>query len=418
MSEQLRAAFETLMSEMEEPPAWTDLEDHTGVTSPPKRRPRGPIVAVSAAVVTLIVIGLVGFINDGPTQGPAEALQWSERESWPLELRSDFAQVWTGSEFIVWGGLREDTSLSFASGARYDPEQDRWSALAASPLAPRSEPVAVWTGAEVIYWAGYAGDGDEPETVVPLTDGAAYNPDSDTWRTISPSPLEGAHPYSAVWTGDSMVVVGPAEDDVARYDPILDAWTPLPSRPPLSVDDPFWISMFWTGNEVVVAYSDTGTTDVMVYTPGDMTWRVMPPSPFTSMDLPVSAGSAVQALSDTTLWLLGFAPSTSGLVGVDINTEDWVVSQPLPAGSSCSTTQSLLATPKGLMVESCGVAKILRPDGTWEGFPTLPRTLPKIPGPQPILAGQRLILLEAGIEPGAANFPAGADPHLWVLDDH
>lgn len=73
---------------------------------------------------------------------------------------------------------------------------------------------------------------------------------------------------------------------------------------------------------------------------------------------------------------------------------------------------------KSVTVESCGVAKILRPDGTWKGFPTLPRTLPKIPGPQPILANQRLILLEAGIEPGAANFPSGADPHLWVLDDH
>lgn len=416
MSEQLRAAFETLMSEMDEPPAWSDLEAQTMPTSPPKKQLRGPIVAVSAAVVTLIVIGVVGLINGGTTQQPVGSLQWSEREHWPLELRSDFSQVWTGSELIMWGGLREDTSISFANGARYNMELDRWTALAASPLASRSEPVAVWTGEEVIYWGGYAGDGDEPETVVPLADGAAYNPQSDAWRSISPGPLERARPYSGVWTGDSMVVIGPEEDDVASYDPILDSWTPLPSRPPLSVDAPFWISVFWTGDEIVVAYSDTGHTDVVVYTPDKMTWRVMPPSPFTSMDLPVSAGSAVQALSDNTLWLLGFAPSDSGLVGVDINTEKWVVSQPLPTGASCSTTQSLLTTPQGVMVESCGVSKILNSDGTWEDFPTPPRTLPKSPGPQPILAGQSLILVEAGIEPGSTNFPDGADPHLWVLD--
>ena len=64
---------------------------------------------------------------------------------------------------------------------------------------------AVWTGDEMIVWGWVHGTtGEENEA-------AAYDPATDTWRTLPPAPLPPARPcecnggQSAVWTGDRML---------------------------------------------------------------------------------------------------------------------------------------------------------------------------------------------------------------------
>ena len=79
---------------------------------------------------------------------------------------------------------------------------------------------AVWTGEEMIVWGG----GDSGTDY-----GARYDPVLDTW---TPTSQEGECPtsrmqHAAVWTGTEMIVWGGGvglKDTGGRYDPVLDSW--------------------------------------------------------------------------------------------------------------------------------------------------------------------------------------------------
>jgi hypothetical protein len=74
--------------------------------------------------------------------------------------------------------------------------------------------------------------------VVLAQNAAAYDPVSDSWRTLAVPPF-GAHQLPAWWTGDSIVVAGvgygPKFDRVARYDPAADRWTMVDVGPSAAV---------------------------------------------------------------------------------------------------------------------------------------------------------------------------------------
>lgn len=82
---------------------------------------------------------------------------------------------------------------------------DEWTRTAPSPLSPRNAAKSVWTGTEVIVFGGttqpecpmcdYAAYGDT------LYDGAAYDPATDTWRTIADLPSEASYIGNAVSVG-------------------------------------------------------------------------------------------------------------------------------------------------------------------------------------------------------------------------
>src|SRR5437868_1353748 len=81
--------------------------------------------------------------------------------------------VWTGKEFIIWGGF--DGSL-LGDGARYDPILDRWRPVHTDGApAGRHTRAYVWTGIEMIVWSGTTG----------TTDGARYNPERDSWSPMT-----------------------------------------------------------------------------------------------------------------------------------------------------------------------------------------------------------------------------------------
>ncbi len=85
----------------------------------------------------------------------------------------------------------------------------------------------------MIVWGGSKGPGDGIQI---LTDGAAYNPASNTWRPISsagaPSPR---YQHFATWTGSQMLIWGGVQvydgwktaPGGAGYDPVTDTWTPI-----------------------------------------------------------------------------------------------------------------------------------------------------------------------------------------------
>jgi Kelch motif protein len=89
--------------------------------------------------------------------------------------RAGFAAVWTGHQVLVWGGWTGtfESRRIPPHGLAYDPAANQWSALPMAPLGGRSEPAAAWTGSQMVVWGGMRWG---PLKYIYFTDGAAYRP--------------------------------------------------------------------------------------------------------------------------------------------------------------------------------------------------------------------------------------------------
>lgn len=237
-----------------------------------RRRIRRTALACGAgAAVVAVVAGGVALRGDdsertvaeSPDTVPAEP-GWSEIDPGPLDGRAEAAVVWTGSEVIVWGGhgleitttAQGNPSFDYTGdvrvvGAAYDPATDTWRTLAGAPIDARVGAAAVWTGSEMVVWGGLTPD---RERVGP--DGAAYDPDTDTWRAIAPAPLSTRVPAAHAWTGTEMIVWGiggrgTALADGAAYNPDTDTWRAIVPAP-LTLN---LASAAWAGDEMVIVGS-------------------------------------------------------------------------------------------------------------------------------------------------------------------
>jgi N-acetylneuraminic acid mutarotase len=225
--------------------------------------------------------------------------RWHPMERTGIGDRYGHTAVWTGEEMIVWGGFSGSVGLGRpgelrADGAVYDPRSTTWRVISPAPLAPRSGHVAVWTGEEMIVWGGSRPHGPlrgERERL--LYDGAAYDPQSDTWRRLAPTRLlaalvpvlpSGVEPdLNAVWTGDAMLIWGP--NGGAGYDPEHNRWERIPT-PPADFGVTFdGSTAVWTGDQMIVwggvnAFegSDFFATGA-AYDPEQKRWTQLPEAP-------------------------------------------------------------------------------------------------------------------------------------------
>lgn len=177
--------------------------------------------------------------------------------------------VWTGEELIVWG----------SPAAAYRPSDRSWRSLPTAPIADRHAPVMVWTGEEVVFWGGGAPDRADQ----PFADGAAYNPQSNSWRVIAPSPLAARTGAMADVVGDKIVVWGGVttccpvdsvihDPSAARYEPATDGWSRLAPVPqPWSGDDGPAVTMADEDEMYVFRRQQLG-----VYDPAEDEWRDLP----------------------------------------------------------------------------------------------------------------------------------------------
>ena len=118
-----------------------------------------------------------------------------------------YAAAWTGRQMLVWGPF---DALS------YDPATNIWRTLPRPPT--NAGRLAVWTGKELVGWGGgCCGDA--------FKDGAAFNPVTNTWRKLAPSPLAGSQGPLGAWTGRELVIF------VGNLDPDGKPW-PAASRAP------------------------------------------------------------------------------------------------------------------------------------------------------------------------------------------
>lgn len=172
------------------------------------------------------------------------------------EARTEHTAVWSGSEMIVWGG-HDGNSLAKDTGARFDPVTNTWTptAIAGAPSA-RWLHTAIWTGTEMIIWGGFSGF----PLFQALSDGAKYDPQTNTWAPITGVAQPSARTnHTAVWTGTEMIVWGGFSclacanaqlDTGARYHPATNTWTatatggaPAPRA---------YHTAVWTGTRMIV----------------------------------------------------------------------------------------------------------------------------------------------------------------------
>jgi N-acetylneuraminic acid mutarotase len=221
---------------------------------------------------------------------------WHALPPTPLTPREFAAGAWTGTEMVLAGGLASpdgdaEHAVPVTDGAAWDAATDTWHPIAAMPTTlPAGVPTAVWTGREVLVWSSVPATAATPGREVVL----AYNPTTDTWRTLPSSGLTPRAHAVTVWTGKELVVWGglnsdfsAAYGDGARLDPATDTWRRLPPAP---VPARGQASAVWSGHEVLLWGGDTAAgTEVgqgAAYDPSTNAWRALPLSPLRAKTLP------------------------------------------------------------------------------------------------------------------------------------
>ena len=186
----------------------------------------------------------------------------------------------------MWGGIGRDGAL--ADGAAYDPSTDRWRRLSPSPLSARAGQVMAWTGRQVLVWGGATAAGRGQDV---FADGAAYDPEANAW---TPMPMGALAPRAnaiSAWDGRELIVWGgedptgsvPApRSDGARYDVAAGTWRPMQAVPPEARAS---ASAVWSGRELLVWGGSTGPGTLAsgaAYDPAADRWRSMATSPLTA----------------------------------------------------------------------------------------------------------------------------------------
>ena len=239
-------------------------------------RRRGPrVLLVAAAVVALVATGVVLATRDDGTEGPPRGDTHTSTASAPdsvttapprntghlvghgeqlpdppLDERAGSTSVWTGSEWLVFGG--HQGSAARQDAAAYSPATGRWRQLATNPtFAPAA--MAVWTGSEVV--------------VLNKADGWTYDVEADRWRDLpEQAPLTGKGSNDrlqfagAAWTGNRVVAVGYrlGSDGVSvdlgarTYDPVTGRWGRLrgASDPITATDASAIVGTAWDGRAI------------------------------------------------------------------------------------------------------------------------------------------------------------------------
>lgn len=185
--------------------------------------------------------------------------------------------VWTGSEWVLWSGelSRAGDTLELSDrGVRIDPATGAWREISAAPIAGRFAPVGVWTGREVLFWGGYTQDFGVAR------DGAAYDPNTDSWRLLGseglvlPELLEVSPP--AVWSGTHLLLWHSNESGAvvaSMYDPDQDLWESFETDgAPRGV-----VGALWTGAEMLAWAYERGRGYVVGggYDPVEARWRTL-----------------------------------------------------------------------------------------------------------------------------------------------
>jgi len=287
------------------------------------------------------------FAKDGAAYDP-DTGTWRAIAQIPSGGRLWHSAVWTGTEMIIWGGFGDST---ITQGWAYDPTSDTWRTIADAPIESRWwGHSTTWTGTEMIIWGNRPIDRDEPA-------GVAYNPTTDSWRALPETPIDNRNWHSATWTGEEIVIwggtvfVGGSDDfeyvnDGAAYNPTTDSWRSVPSSP---IKGRWQHTAVWTGDTMIIwggAATDQdrdALADGAAYNPETNTWTTIPPGPLD----PRNEHAGLWTDQGMIIW--GGHVRTSGSSWrqyadgaiYDSATETWTLIDPAPATGTITTTPSV-----------------------------------------------------------------------------
>ena len=255
------------------------------------------------------------YHNTGARYNPATDTWTPITTTGAPDGRAYHVAVWTGTEMIIWGGYNGDYFVRnyLTSGARYNPTTDTWIPISTTNApGTRTAAKTVWTGTEMIVWGGMR---ERPSfSTLYLNTGSRYNPLTDTWATMSqtnaPSARYGA---SMIWAGQELIIWGGKiymENNTTeltntgyRYDPTTDTWALLAqtNAPGARYDH----LAFWTGSKMLI----WGGTPLYggLYDPTSNTWEAT-----TTFNAPSSASVYKGAWTGTQMIVWGAGQTAFG----------------------------------------------------------------------------------------------------------
>jgi hypothetical protein len=311
LESRLRADLPRLATMLVEAPV---SESATTVSTRRRRRPL-LVAALAACLVIGVTLGVVAVTTHQDGAPPAVSHAVAAPGSWqtlarsPLGPRAGVNPVWTGTEVLVWGGNRG--MLFLQDGAAYNPSTQSWRSLAPNQWAFPST-ISVWAGDRYV--------------VLAKNSGATYDPATNTWEDLPflPDRVNGSF-LGVVWTGHDIFGVAQHRGgiSVARYDPSANSWVVGPTQH-ATITNNAPVSVAWTGTEV--AYWD-GTNHGWAYTPTKHTWRTLPPT--------ANRPGTASALAEVDGHLVVAYPSNTGnqrhLIVAQLSTPAWRTITTLPA---------------------------------------------------------------------------------------
>ncbi|MGE5156014.1 MAG: Kelch repeat-containing protein, partial [Betaproteobacteria bacterium] len=217
--------------------------------------------------------GCCASVNPRGTAYDPATDSWRQLPVAPIRPGFGAGGVWTGTEFIVFGGSTATENGLIKEAAAYNPATNTWRRLASLP-APRLSASVTWTGTEVLVVGGFASGLNAPSS-----DGVAYNPATNRWRTLPKMPTPRAE-HSAVWTGHYLLVWGGYVANLSdgertspphglAYDPVTNKWLSLPAAP---LRGRVGALAVWTGNTMIV-WGGLGNAKPTVYLLDGATYR-------------------------------------------------------------------------------------------------------------------------------------------------
>ena len=177
----------------------------------------------------------------------------------------------TGREVRRSDGLCEGSQQVHTSGGAYDPRTDTWRSIAMQPgKGPAVFVVAGWDGQSIYLW-GLLGAGEKLSF-------RRYDPETDTWAELPAPPVEPFRGMSMSWTGEELLLSGGQTfsgvvGGVSAFDPETGRWRRR-SEPPHQRDE---ASTVWTGSEVIeVGGCCALGSNVVIYDVSQDGWTVGP----------------------------------------------------------------------------------------------------------------------------------------------
>ena len=375
LSEQLRALVEASAEPLRVSEVATRVTPH----GPPRRR-RGVAAVAVAVAAALVAVGVgVAIGRRGSrhattvTTGLPTAPGWHPFSPGPLLPRTEMVTAWTGTRLLVWGGDSPHGSLT--DGALYDPATDTWRPMAPGPLVDDSiGHTGAWDGTELLVWehdwSGAKAGGA----------GAAYNPATNTWRRLASNLLPaGLNPPTLVWDGHALLVwaatrpdgtTKPSASVFDAYDPGRDRWTSLPAGP-VDVNNTAGV---WTGSELLVLGWQTNAANGVFPTGGFRPAAAYDPAtnrwrtiPAPPWDPGESGSALTMAWTGTQAVAYTYALRSAAF---DPTVSRWTLLADLPlAARECYPTSSAIAG--AVLAFYCGQAALLTPGSpTWTAVDT------------------------------------------------